>query len=139
MSTTASTLGILTGYAIGRFGGHPILAKIFPKKLLDKAEEAIHKYDFWAVAVACFTPIPVKVFALFAGALELDVKKLALVAFIFRGARFFLVSTLLFFYGETAKEWILNYLDQFFILILVIFTLLFIALRWMKHHEKEAA
>jgi len=133
MSTTASTLGIMTGFAIGRWGGHPILKKLFSERLLDKAEDFIHRYDFWAIAIACFTPIPVKVFAILAGAVEIRFKKLVIVAFIFRGARFFLVSSLLFFYGDIAREWILEYLDWFMIGLLIFMVVSFISLRVLAH------
>ncbi len=130
MSTTASTLGISVGYYIGKRGGRKLLLWMVQPKLLALAKRQIHKYDTWAVAVACFTPIPVKVFALVAGATRLNFKKLVVVAFLSRGARFFLVSLLLFFYGQAVREWILDYMDWIMIGLLVFMVIS--ALLW-KH------
>lgn len=138
VSTIASTLGIATGYAIGKWGGHPILVKLFSKRIVDKAETFIHKYDFWAIAFACFTPVPVKVFSILAGTVELNFKKLIPVAFVFRGLRFLTVSTLMYFYGEQAREWILHYLNTFFGALMAVMLIGFILLRIVKHrHDKE--
>ena len=133
LSTIASVSGIMVGYAIGKWGGHPILKRLFTKRVLDAAEEHIHKYDFWAIAIACFTPIPVKVFAIFAGAVELNFKKLVVVAFIFRGARFFMVSALLFFYGEPARVWILDYLNWILLVVLILITVFYFLMHFLPH------
>lgn len=136
LSTTFSTLGILTGYCIGRWGGHRILKKIMKAELLEKAEYEIQKYDFWAIAIACFTPLPVKVFGLLAGTFRLSVPKLALVAFISRGARFGLVAVAIYFYGESAKEIILKYSDWIMIGLLIFMGFSYFV--WSKApHEKN--
>ena len=111
MSTIASTLGITVGYFLGKRGGRKLLLWMVKPKLLALAKKQINKYDTWAVAIACFTPIPVKVFALVAGAARLNLKKMIPIAFISRGARFFLVCLLLYFYGQTVREWILDYME----------------------------
>jgi len=130
MSAVASTCGIAVGYFIGKRGGRPLLVRLIKPKILVLAKREIHKYDTWAVAIACLTPVPVKVFALVAGAVHLNFKKMIVIAFISRSTRFLLVSSLIFFYGEVMKEWILDYMNWFFIAIIVF--MLASAIVWKK-------
>lgn len=120
MSTIASVAGISVGYLIGKVGGRPLLLRFIKPRLFILAKKEIHKYDVWAVAVACFTPVPVKVFALVAGAVHLNYKKMILVAFLARGLRFFLVSILLYFYGASIRAFILDYMDWMMIVLFVL-------------------
>jgi len=123
MSTTASIFGISVGYGIGRRGGRALILKFMTMRTFALAKREIHKYDAWAVAFACFAPVPVKVFALVAGAVHLRFRKMIAIAFFARGARYFLVSLLLYFYGSSMKKWILDYMGWTtlgFILIMVL-------------------
>jgi len=131
MSTTASILGIATGYFLGKRGGRKILIWMIKPKLLALAKREIHKYDAWAVAIACFTPIPVKVFALVAGASRLNFKKMIVIAFLSRGARYFLVAGLIFFYGHTVREWILDYLNWVMVGLLILTVISVLAWKWV--------
>ncbi len=131
MSTTASTFGIMTGYAVGKWGGRPLLKRVINPELLALTEREIHRYDVWAIAIACFTPFPDKVFAPVAGAIHLNFKKVVVVAFLSRGARFFLVCGLLFFYGESMKQWILDYAYYVLAGILGIFLLSYLCWKLM--------
>jgi len=134
LSTIFSTLGIMTGYAIGRFGGRPLLCRMVHPKKLALVKEKIHKYDTWAIAIACFTPLPVKVFSLAAGAFFVDFYRLVIIGFLARGARFFLISTLFFFYGEPIRIWIREYLDSVMIgLLLIIFVGIYFWDHGIKH------
>src|SRR3989338_2184064 len=117
LSTLASTFGIAVGYSIGFWGGRTFISKILNNKTFLLAKQLIHRYDAWAVALACFTPFPDKVFAQVAGLMHLHFKKMMVIAFLSRGLRFFLVSTLLYFYGEPIKHWIVNYLGPVMIVI----------------------
>ena len=120
MTTTASVLGITVGYLLGKRGGRTLLIWMVRPKILALAKRQIVKYDTWAIAIACFTPVPVKVFALVAGAARLNLKKLIPIAFVFRGARYFLVCLLIYFYGATVREWLLNYMDWVMIALFVV-------------------
>jgi len=119
MSTTVSVLGIMTGYVIGVYGGKPLLVKLINPRLIIQAKKKIHKHDFWAIAIACFTPIPVKVFAIIAGIVHLNFRKLVVVSIMARGLRFFMIGTLIYFYGETIREWVLSYMGWTMSLIFI--------------------
>ena len=119
LSTIASVLGMIKGYAIGRWGEKTFLEKWMNSEMMLSAKEKIHKYDTLAIAFACFTPVPVKVFSLIAGVVHLNFKKFVFVALISRGLRFFLIGTMIYFYGESIKQWVIDSMSWVMIFILI--------------------
>ncbi|HNV87121.1 MAG TPA: VTT domain-containing protein [Candidatus Omnitrophota bacterium] len=119
LSTTASTLGNMVGYQIGKWGGTPFIERFVKVKTLKLTKEMIHKYDAWATAIACFTPFPDKIFSLCAGAFRIKFKKFCVVIFFSRAARFYLICILLFFYGARVREFLLRYLDAVMVGLIV--------------------
>jgi len=85
-------------------------------------QQIYQQYDAWAVAIAGFTPIPYKLFTITAGAFGINFWIFVLASAISRSARFFLVSGLLYFYGERIKYFI----DRYFNLLTILFTILLI-------------
>lgn len=120
--TVGSVIGGVIGLGIGRVGGRPILKKLVDQKRIDWAEHLYQKYDVWAIGIAGFTPIPYKVFTILAGALNIKVKVLVIVSIISRGGRFFLVATLLYFYGDTVHAII----NKYFNLLTIAFVILLV-------------
>ena len=129
--TAGSTMGGIAGYAIGRWGGRPILKRLFPAERILAIEGWFQSYDVWAVAVAGFTPIPYKIFTIAAGVFRLDVRRFAIASFISRGARFFLVSACVFAFGEQAKRFIQEYFEIFTIGFIVLLIGGFLVVRWI--------
>lgn len=141
MSTVASTLGNLVGYHIGKFGGKPLLKRVVKPKTLEMTKRMIDKYDVWATAIAAFTPFPDKIFSLCAGTFHMNLKRFMLVIFFSRAARFYLVSTFLFIYGESVRRIILDYLNVVMIVILVIIIISAVTwrlfLNWFTKREER--
>ena len=105
--TTASSVGgALVGHWLGRRLGTPMLRKFVSTRHVEAAERLFVRYGSWAVALAAFTPIPYKVFAVTAGALNHDRRSFILASLIGRGGRFFLLGGLLFIYGESIEQFI---------------------------------
>jgi len=105
IATCGSAIGGVFGYLIGRFFGRPAL-NFFFKKQQDKIQEVerlYNKYGVWAVGVAAFTPIPYKIFTIASGVFRMNVLGFTLISIIGRGMRFFIVATLLMFFGEKIK------------------------------------
>jgi membrane protein YqaA with SNARE-associated domain len=120
--TVASVGGAALGYGIGKKGGRPIVHRLFSENKISAAERLYHRYDVWAVGAAAFTPIPYKVFTITAGVAELNFPRFLIASTLGRGGRFFLVGTLIFFFGPTIQNWIdnyFNYLTAAFLLLLV--------------------
>jgi len=120
--SVASVLGGAFGYGLGRYGGRPLLKKMFSDAKVQMVEGYYHRYDVWAVGIAAFTPIPYKVFTVTAGVFLLNFKRFMLASFIGRSGRFFAVALLFFFFGKPIAAFIqayLNILSVLFVLALV--------------------
>jgi membrane protein YqaA with SNARE-associated domain len=111
--TVGSVLGAIIGWLIGKFGGEPIMRKIIGEEKLEKGKESLRKYDVLAIAIAGFTPVPYKVFTIASGIIGMNLPKMLLVSVFARGARFFLVASLIYLYGDAAKQWISHNLEIF--------------------------
>lgn len=114
MSSLASALGLTTGYIIGRLTRKTSIAgKVRANKHFAQIEAIIHRYHRWATFIACFTPIPDKLYCLVAGIMKLDFKNFILIGLLARACRFFLVGALIFFFGEVIRDWILHSMKWF--------------------------
>lgn len=70
------------------------------------------RWDFWAVFVAGFSPIPYKAFTIAAGALSMALLPFTLASLIGRGARFFLVAGLMAWGGARMEALLHRYIDR---------------------------
>ena len=109
--TAGSTVGGMLGFAIGRWGGRPLLERLVSAEKILLIERQFHKHDVWAVAIAGFTPIPYKLFTIAGGAFRLHFWRFAIVSVCSRGARFFLVATVVYVFGEQANRLVRDYFD----------------------------
>lgn len=132
--SVASVLGAILGYYIGVFFfdtiGHEILEMY---GFMDKYEyigDLYQRYDAWAVAIAGFTPIPYKVFTIAGGCFKINFFVFILASVVSRSARFFLVSTLIYFHGPRIKTFIEKYFNLISILLVVGIILGFVVLKY---------
>ena len=105
-STIASVFGALLGWFIGKKLGRPVLVYLFSEKRVQKVEEYFNKYGAMALLVAGLTPVPYKIFTIFAGVTGVRIRVLVLWSIIGRGIRFFLEGTLILTLGAKAKPFI---------------------------------
>jgi membrane protein YqaA with SNARE-associated domain len=129
--TVGSTLGGVLGYAMGRWGGRPLLKRFVSERKILAIERQFQRYDVWAVFVAGFTPIPYKVFAIGAGVFHLHVWRFVLATVTSRGLRFFLVGAVVFLFGEAAGRLIRDYFEVFTIAFVILLIGGFVILRWL--------
>ena len=104
LTTLGSVIGGLIGYAIGHWGGRPLLQRFASPEKIARVEGLFERYGVWGVFVAGFTPIPYKVFTIASGVCGLRIMPFALASFFSRGLRFFLVAILLQHFGEHIKQ-----------------------------------
>lgn len=104
--TLASAIGGGIGFGIGYWGGRPAFKFLFKKHIdkLDKVEKLYKEYGSFAVFFSAFTPVPYKIFTIGSGILKMDFWKFFSVSLLGRGARFYLVSLVLMFFGEAVKK-----------------------------------
>ncbi len=125
--TIASAVGGAIGYVIGRFGGRPAFNLLFKKyqKQFDNVEKLYNHYGMLAVFFSAFTPIPYKIFTITSGIMRMNFWQFFLASFVGRGARFFLVSIVLMFFGETIKHYIELVILAVTIIIIIFFIILY--------------
>ena len=142
--TVGSVTGAIAGYAIGYFlwwtpsKEFTGLAMFFFEHIPSFTQDAFYgvqklyeQYDFWIIFTAGFTPIPYKVITITSGAFDISMVMFLIASIISRGARFFLVALLIWWFGPTIK----NFIDRYFNLLAIAFTVLliggFVALKYM--------
>lgn len=116
LTTLASVLGGILGYAIGFFAlewVQPLIAEGGRwASAYSKASAWFDQWGFWAVLIAGFSPIPYKVFTISAGALAMAFLPFVLASAVGRGARFFLVAGLLAWGGASMEARLRLYVER---------------------------
>jgi membrane protein YqaA with SNARE-associated domain len=133
--TIASVAGGVAGYAIGALLfetlGRPIVEFY---GYLDRFQEFQTRYEEWGawiVAGAGFTPFPYKVITITSGVMHLDFAVFMVASVLSRGARFFLLAALLWYFGPPIRSFIERYLPQLTIIFFLLLFGGFIALRYL--------
>lgn len=106
LTTVASVLGALLGWIIGKKLGRPVLTYFFKEDKIQKVEYYFSKYGPMAILVAALTPVPYKIFTIFAGISNVRISTLVIWSIIGRGARFFAEALLIVYLGVQAKVFI---------------------------------
>jgi membrane protein YqaA with SNARE-associated domain len=133
--TLGGCLGGILGYFIGIRGGKPVLAKFVKAERIEEIHRYFQKYEVWAIGIAGFTPIPYKVFSISAGVFYINFWKFVLVTVLSRGARFYIMGVLIMIFGAQIQY----YLDKYFDLFSILFTILIIAGFFIMHQVKVPA
>ncbi len=133
--TVGSAIGGSFGYFIGHYlwwSGADIYSGFahffyrvvpgFSEGVFESMQVQYNKYDFWIVFTAGFTPIPYKVFTISSGAFNVNFVTFMIASVVSRGARFFIVSFLIYYFGEPIKKFI----DKYFNWLAILFTILLI-------------
>ncbi len=105
-SVTGGALGYLIGYAVFDQLARPILALYGYGAAYAGFQAKFQEYGLWIVLIKGLTPIPYKIVTIAAGAARFDFPVFMLASALTRGARFFLVATLLHFYGDAVRDFI---------------------------------
>lgn len=114
VTTIASVLGGLAGYAIGALAFDLIGPWLQDLGQWDKyltVREWFERWGFWAVFLAGFTPIPYKLFTIAAGVIFMPLVPFILASLIGRGGRFFLVAGIIVVGGEPMEKFLRRYVD----------------------------
>ena len=131
-----SILGAILGYYIGKVLWWNVpgieyssLANLFFKYVpgindsgFMKIKNLYDNWNFWIVFTAGFTPIPFKLITISAGTFNINFFMFVIASVISRSARFFIVASLISIFGESIR----NFIENYFNLLAVIFTILLI-------------
>ncbi|GIN63480.1 cytochrome b561 [Robertmurraya siralis] len=138
ITTLTSVIGALLGWYIGKKLGRPVLTYLFKEDKVQKVEHYFTKYGPMAILMAALTPVPYKIFTIFAGVSRIRLRTLVVWSIIGRGARFFAEALLILFLGAQAK----TFIDENFAMITIvgaiaIVAMYFIFLYLQKHNHKK--
>lgn len=116
LTTLASVIGGIAGYAIGHFALEWIAPLIETggrwAHTYERASRWFGEWGFWAVLIAGFSPVPYKVFTISAGALSMAFIPFVLASAVGRGARFYLVAGLLSWGGTEMEARVRRYVER---------------------------
>jgi membrane protein YqaA with SNARE-associated domain len=127
LCTAGSIIGAVFGYLIGEglmaTVGQRIVGFYQAQKHWDTVVSMYRgQWGVWFLAAAAFTPIPYKIATIAAGATGMAFWPFILVSIIGRGARFFVVATILRLFGERVR----NHLERNFDLAALAFLVLLV-------------
>ena len=112
--TVASVMGGLLGYVIGLFLfeniGQPILDFYSFGEKFASFQSRYNEWGVWIVLIAGLTPFPYKVITIASGVTGLSLPVFVIASIFARGARFAIVATLLWKFGESIQNFIERYL-----------------------------
>jgi membrane protein YqaA with SNARE-associated domain len=123
--TLGSVSGAMAGYLIGHFawinqsGDFTGFANVFFDNipgfsidLFNSIKELYSRWDFWIIFTAGFAPVPYKLFTVTAGVFEINLLLFVVASLVSRGARFFILTVLLWEYGNSIKHFIEKYFNM---------------------------
>jgi membrane protein YqaA with SNARE-associated domain len=137
--SVGSILGAFLGYSLGYFvwwteGAFTPFAQFFFQNVPGFSVEGFYRlkelyetWNFWVIFTAGFTPIPFKLFTISAGAFHIQFPLFILASVISRSARFFLVAALIWKFGEPIR----HFIDRYFNVLAIIFTILLVGGVWL--------
>lgn len=110
VATLASVLGGIMGYAIGYFLYETLglwLINVYGLAAQFEAYRAAYnEWGLWIILIKGLTPIPYKLVTIASGAAAFDFWVFLGASVVTRGARFFLVAALLYWFGEPIRDFI---------------------------------
>ncbi len=134
-ATAASVAGGALGYGIGMFGyemiGKPLLAFYHYQEQFEIFKTTFNEWGAWAVFVTGVTPFPYKVITITSGVTELNFGVFMLTSVAARGARFFLVAGLLYYFGAPIRGFIEKYLGPLFVIFCILLIGSFFIIKYM--------
>jgi membrane protein YqaA with SNARE-associated domain len=110
VATAASVLGGLAGYAIGFFLfetlGEWIIRLYGMGERFEEFRQTWNEWGVWIILVKGLTPIPYKLVTIASGLAGFNLGIFIVASIVTRGARFFLVATLLRYFGSPIRGFI---------------------------------
>jgi membrane protein YqaA with SNARE-associated domain len=133
--TIASVLGGFLGYAIGFFFfatlGQWLIDVFGLQAAFENFKLLFNKYGLWVILIKGLTPIPYKLVTIASGAVNFDLLVFGVASLATRGARFYLVAALLYFFGAPIRTFIEKHLTLVTTFAVVLIVAGFVVLRYL--------
>ena len=134
LCTLLSVAGGILGYLIGSFFfdslGQGILNYFNLNEKFLEFSESYSDNGFFIVTMGGFTYVPYKIITLSSGFVKMDFIQFFLASTLSRGARFFLVATLLYFFGKKIERLLIK---RFGLICTILFLIILIIYFIMKY------
>jgi membrane protein YqaA with SNARE-associated domain len=112
--TIASVAGGFLGYAIGYYlfetAGKWVIDLYGLQQGFADYQAQFNEWGLWIILIKGLTPIPYKIVTIASGAAHFDLLTFGLASIVTRGARFYLVAGLLYFFGEPIRGFVEKHL-----------------------------
>ncbi len=135
ISTIASVLGALLGYAIGALLfeaiGKPILDFYHADAAFASLQAQYNEWGWLGILIGAVTPLPYKVLTIFSGSVAFSLPVFIAVSVLGRGLRFFIVAGLLYFFGPPIRDFIEKRLTLVFIVFCIVLVGGFVAVKYL--------
>jgi membrane protein YqaA with SNARE-associated domain len=135
LCTLASVAGGLLGYAIGYFLfdaiGRPILEFYHAMDRYDALRAAFQQWGVWIIILKGMTPIPYKLITIASGVAQFPLGLFVAASIVSRSLRFFLIAALLWWFGDSVRDFIERRLMLVTSLFAVALVGGFVALRYL--------
>jgi membrane protein YqaA with SNARE-associated domain len=136
--TAGSGLGGTFGYALGLYGGRPLLYRLFNQRRVAHVEALYNRYDAWATGIAGLTPIPYKVFTIAGGVFKIRFRTFVLASVASRGLRFIAEGVALTLWGRQVAAFLRSYFDLVTLGIVVVGILGFLAVNHIARLHRHS-
>lgn len=133
--TLASVAGGFLGYGIGALLfeaiGRPIIEFYGFEHAFARFTDRYNEMGAWIVAFFGVTPFPYKVITIASGVTHLDPFTFGIASLVSRGARFFLVAGLLWYFGPAIRAFVEKYLGWLALLFFLLLIGAFVVLKFV--------
>jgi membrane protein YqaA with SNARE-associated domain len=99
-------LGYAIGYGFSETLGQAIVRFYGLQHAMDSFQAKFAEYGLWVILIKGLTPIPYKIVTIASGVAHFDLVVFVLASILTRGLRFFLLTALLYRYGEPIRTFI---------------------------------
>jgi membrane protein YqaA with SNARE-associated domain len=105
-SVIGGAFGYLIGYALFDVVAVPLLQAYHYEAAFERFRQTYAQWGLWVILIKGLTPIPYKIVTIASGAASFSFPLFMAASIVTRGARFFLVATLLHYFGEPVRTFI---------------------------------
>ena len=134
--TVLSVAGGALGYLIGSFFfdtlGQSIINYYDLNSKFLAFSQGYNEHGLLIVAAGGFTPIPYKLITIFSGFIKMDFLEFTIASIISRGARFFLVATLLYFFGKKIENLLIKKFGLITAILFLIILIIYFIIRYIS-------
>ncbi len=130
-SVAGGYFGYLIGFALFDTFGQPVIAFYGFEEVFAEFTGRYNELGAWIVAVFGITPFPYKVITIASGVTQLDPFVFGIASLASRGARFFIVAALIWYFGPPIRTFVERYLGWVALACVVLLIGGFVAIRFL--------